>query len=158
MTKYVGRFFTDDEFVCRNCGTGRVHQRLVEILDAARTALGPLEITSGVRCHDPGRCTHNRDIGGRKSSYHIPQTTAVNSGHIDLGLAADVTFSRRSLRQPINILRLYITLERFAHPAPIGLGIYPTWVHIDVRSLATGRGATPGAARWEEHFPYPRLK
>lgn len=155
MTKWVGKYFKDDEFVCRGCKTGLVHLKLVEILDATRKMLGtPLEITSGVRCHEPGRCIRNSESGGRPNSLHIPQTLAVDGSKMDLGLAADVTYSKHSQRQPINIARLYITLERASRivGVEVGLGHYTSWVHLDCRSLI-GKPS----ARWEEHVHWPRL-
>jgi len=149
MTRWVGKYFTDDEFECQcRCGANLVHLRLVEILDKARRKLGvPLEVSSGVRC-----MLHNRSVGGRPNSYHQPQTLAVDGSKIDLGLASDITFAQRHLRQPINIIRLYTLLESYARPTSIGLGLYPTWVHIDVRGVV---GKSP--ARWDESFPWPRL-
>lgn len=149
MTKWVGQYFKDDEFACQcRCGAKLVHLRLVEILDSARKILRtPLEITSGVRC-----LKHNDDVGGKPNSYHKPQAFAVDGSSLDLGFAADVTFARAHQRQMINIARLYMALEKAGRPTNIGLGLYKTWVHVDVRGLIQ-----QPSARWESGFPWPRL-
>ena len=144
----MGKYFKQAEFACKcGCGAQLVHLGLVDILDSVRQAVGvPIEITSGVRCY-----RHNQDVGGKPSSYHIPRTMRVDGSLIDLGLAADFTYQKRSHRQPINILRLQILAEKFS-TSPVGVGIYPTWVHLDVRG-EHGRSR----ARWQESFPWPRL-
>lgn len=149
MTKRIGQYFKDDEFVCGcGCGSKLVHLRLVEILDAVRGKLGVgLRVNSGVRCP-----SYNKHIGGKPNSYHQPQQTAVDGSILDLGFAADITYSIFSYRQPINITRLYVLLERLSRPTDIGLGLYSSWVHIDVR----GEMGKP-AARWEKRFPWPRI-
>ena len=81
----------------------------------------------------------------------------IDGSRLDLGLAVDVTFAIRSQRQPINILRLYMLLESYSRPTPVGLGCYPTWVHFDVRGLFDAPGGRPAAARWSQGFPFPRL-
>ena len=155
MARRIGQYFTDDEFECGcGCGAKLVHLRLVEILDAVRGKLGVgVQVNSGVRCR-----AWNKHVGSKyPNSYHVPRSMQVDGSAIELGLAADITLSRHSHRQPINILRLYALLESLSRPTAIGLGLYPSWCHIDVRGLCGGPGGSPAPARWEVQFPFPRL-
>ena len=124
--KWVGNFFKADEFAC-SCGCSRyeIHPKLVEVADAVRKHLGvPLSVSSGVRC--PSR---NSDVGGKVGSLHLP------SGALHLGHAADFQFMDRGLINPLNILRLYTLFESFGRmtDSALGLGLYATFVHFDVR-------------------------
>ena len=111
-------YFKQEEFACKckQCspkymdGEGWVQPMLLVYLDQLRAMVGkPLYVNSGYRCPE-----HNLNIGGSPSSQH------------KLGKAAD-------LRYP----------KDFSHTAFIemcqevfskgGVGIYPTFVHVDVR-------------------------
>jgi len=138
---YVGKYFDDSEFACPESGLCEVHPRLVEILDAIREKVGTgIRINSGVRSPE-----HNRKVGGKSASLHLPRS--------GIGHAADFTFSVWSLKNPINICRLYMLAESLARPTDIGIGLYPTWVHLDVRGLVM---PPMKPARWDK-FPWPRL-
>ena len=143
-----GKWFKADEFKCNcgKCGLNTVHPELIKILDKARDHLGtPLRINSGVRC-GPQHSDYNGQIGGAKHSMHLPQ------GDDLIGFGVDITYSQSSRRSPLNMVRLWMTLEDVGRPIKLGLGLYPTWVHVDVRGLL-GRSE----ARWQDkYFPWPR--
>lgn len=118
--------FTWVEFGCRCglCGTNfspsvkRQLGRLAVALQALRDKAGPIRITSGYRCP-----RHNTAVGGVKDSQHV------------LGMAADIV--SRTLT-PEKLAELAATIPALAQG---GIGIYPSWVHVDVR--------TNGRARWD---------
>ena len=143
-----GKWFKADEFKCNcgKCGLNTVHPELIKILDRARDHLGtPLRINSGVRC-GPQHSDYNGQIGGAKNSMHLPQ------GDDLIGFGVDITYSQSAKRSPLNMTRLWMALEDAGRPIKLGLGLYPSWVHVDVRGLL-GRGE----ARWQDkYFPWPR--
>ena len=132
---WSAEFFTQAEFVCACCGKGAdlICPRLLLVADEVRRRLGPLKINSGYRCPE-----HNLEIGSNNASQHIK------------GKAADFTLARAADREnPVNILRLYITLEEVGRRhlgSGFGIGLYNSFVHFDTRN---------GAARWCE-FDWPR--
>jgi len=114
---------------------------LIEILDELRKQVGvALTCNSGHRCPN-----HNSSpsVGSTSGSYHLK------------GKAADITYARSGLRNRVNILRLFVLSENIGRKhGGLGLGIYPSFCHIDTRS-ANGSGISPG--RWSD-FAWPRLK
>lgn len=70
MTYYKSEFFRIDEYKCRcGCGLCSMHDNALKSLDKIRTIYGkPMAITSGCRCEK-----HNKEVGGAKSSAHLPQ-------------------------------------------------------------------------------------
>lgn len=147
---WPGKYFRPSEFACScgRCSMDKVKPELVKVLDKAREHLGvPLRINSGVRCDN-----HNLAVGGVSTSLHLgyPLKGKVADR---IGFAADVTYSSAGLRNPLNMCRLYMALESFGRPISLGLGLYPSFVHVDVRGLQ-GRKA----ARWaDRHFGWGRL-
>jgi len=89
-----------------------------DYLEPLRGQFGPVTISSGFRS-----VKYNAGVGGAPASYHTRR-----SGR--RGAAADVRCARGTPRE------WYAFLDR--HEAP-GLGIYPSWVHVDNRG---------GRARW----------
>ncbi|MEG1544869.1 MAG: D-Ala-D-Ala carboxypeptidase family metallohydrolase [Tannerellaceae bacterium] len=107
--------FSRKEFCCKcgrkKCDAASLDMRLVSGLQSLRDLIGtPLYITSAVRCR-----WHNNKIGGAAKSKHL------------LGQAADIQ-SRELLPKE---------LARFAEQIPAfekgGIGVYKSWVHVDVR-------------------------
>lgn len=118
--------FTWAEFACR-CGQCKADfppsvkkqlLRLAPALQALRNAVGPVRITSGYRCP-----AHNTAVGGAKASQHV------------LGLAADIVSRAHTPAQ------LAAAAEAIPAFKAGGIGLYPSWVHVDVR--------TTGPARWD---------
>jgi zinc D-Ala-D-Ala carboxypeptidase len=121
----LSRNFNRSEFACKGedcCGhSAPVHPDLVEALQALRDRIGkPLSITSGFRCN-----RHNQAISGEDHSFHT------------LGMAADVACPDGI--GPEELAALADGIELF-HQG--GIGIYPSWVHLDVRKN--------GKARWRK--------
>jgi uncharacterized protein YcbK (DUF882 family) len=116
--------FSRREFACRGrdcCGeSAPVHPALIMGLEQLRALVGkPLRISSGFRCN-----RHNREISGAADSLHT------------LGMAADVFVPAGWTAQE---------LAGRAESVPVfhegGIGIYTSWVHLDVRPT--------GKARWQ---------
>lgn len=114
----LSRNFDRSEFKCRcECGRDTVDVELVKVLEEVRVRFArPIHISSGYRCH-----IHNAAIGGSKGSQHL------------YGRAADFSIEGVS---PIDIAKFIDS----KYGNKYGLGIYPSWVHIDTRS--------GNAARW----------
>lgn len=102
----LSKNFSSEEFTCHcGCGFDDVNYELIDILQRCRDILGvPFKVTSGCRCEK-----HNRSIGGVDSSMHLE------------GKAADIKCSKQD------------ELNQLLSQLKIGLGIYETFTHIDVR-------------------------
>lgn len=117
----LSEHFSLSEFRCK-CGCGQVIvvPALIELLEYVREFSGfPIIITSGYRCPD-----HNAAVGGEPSSAHLT------------GEAADIA--------------VHSDTERFAYLEAMflygirRLGVYPSWLHLDVsQGLAQGVCWTP---------------
>ena len=126
-------YFTVDEF---RCHSGEPYppewendrlQSLVDALDAIRSAWGgPLHVVSGYRT-----AAYNTRIGGARNSQHVQ------------GRAADV---RPAKPTPENVARLHSLVGTLYAEGRLprlgGLGLYPGWIHVDVRAKRDGRLAT----------------
>ncbi len=121
LSKNFSRF----EFACKGkncCGhSAPVHPDLIQALQALRDRFGkPISVISGFRCN-----WHNGAVGGKKSSLHT------------LGMAADVYCPMGISPGELADQAEEIDLFRDG-----GIGVYPTWVHLDVRKN--------GKARWRK--------
>ena len=138
---WLGQYWRGSEFDCPCCksGGGAMDPILIKVLDECRKRLGVrMSCNSGFRCLE-----HNSSpsIGSGSGSYHPKH------------MAADVTFSRRGLRNRVNMLRIFVELENIGREfGGLGLGIYPSFIHCDTRSTISG--IQP--ARWST-FNWPRL-
>ena len=108
------KYFKRSEFKCKcgKCGGFPVEpdKGLVKLLDTIREHFNaPVTITSGVRCK-----THNANVGGASASQHLK------------GTAADIVVKGVT---PKNVAAYAETLL----PNTGGIGIYGTFVHVDVR-------------------------
>ena len=119
MSDRYSQHFTVKELACKCCGQpGPIAQELIDALETLRAMAGcPLIVTSGYRC-----TAHNRAIGGARDSQHIK------------GTAADV---KATSKTPLELFVLAAQI-----PDIKGLGLYRSWVHIDVRN-------TPKRAIWQ---------
>ena len=119
----LSKNFSRSEFACKGtncCGhSAPVHPELISALQDLRDQLNlPLSITSGFRCN-----RHNDSVGGAARSFHT------------MGMAADVACPKGMTAE--NLAQAAETIPAFQQG---GIGIYPSWVHLDVR--------TTGKARW----------
>lgn len=103
------------EFACKDGSDAIfVSDELVSILQQIRTKFGkPVVINSAFRTP-----THNKSVGGATTSQHL------------YGLAADIRIDGIS---PKTIYNYVETLM----PNKGGIGLYPTFVHVDVRPNKT---------------------
>ena len=113
----ASRNFDMEEFSCHcGCGLNLTHPYLVSVLQDLRDHFGePVKITSSTRCPE-----HNMNIGGAPQSKHL------------LGIAADIQVTNT----PPSVVHTYLETT---YPNAFGLGLYPSFVHLDVR---------PERARW----------
>lgn len=100
------------EFACKcgNCSQDTVDAELINILQAVRDEFGPVTISSGNRCP-----AHNAKIGGSPNSQHL------------FSKAADIVVKDAN---PVEVAEFIETLI----PHHGGIGIYSSWVHVDVRT------------------------
>lgn len=105
-------YFRRTEFACKcGCGYDTVDADLLHILHRLRRDSGKaVYINSGCRCDD-----HNSSIGGSVRSQHL------------LGKAADIRVAGVDTKK----IYQYIDLMR---PNDAGIGLYKTFVHVDVRA------------------------
>jgi zinc D-Ala-D-Ala carboxypeptidase len=121
----LSKNFSRSEFACKGracCNhSAPIHPVLVEALQELRDQVNvPLSITSGFRCNK-----HNKDIGGALKSLHT------------LGMAVDVACTWGAV-SPEKLAQAAKNIPAFEQG---GIGVYPSWVHLDVR--------TSGKARWD---------
>lgn len=111
--------FNSRETKCHcGCGEWKVSPTLVQSLELLRKKAGnlPIYINSARRC-----AVHNANVGGAADSQHLN------------GKAADITHSKLSL---LELLKIVETVATFKNG---GIGVYETFLHVDVRQ---------GEARW----------
>lgn len=104
--------FYSNEFDCKcsneDCKTTKIDLKLIEYLQSKRELVKiPIKINSGFRC-----LKHNASIGGAKNSFHTK------------GMAADIVLANAKIRD---------YLIHFKDSK--GLGIYNTFLHVDVRDV-----------------------
>jgi zinc D-Ala-D-Ala carboxypeptidase len=115
----LSKNFSRWEFECKcGCGFDQVDPRLIESLQRLRDLLStPVNINSACRCEK-----HNRDKGGEDDSQHL------------VGRAADIWCKGI---KPRKIAEIAKQIPEFHNG---GIGIYKTFIHLDVR--------INGPARW----------
>lgn len=126
----VSEHFSYSEFQCKGkqcCGgAGAVSPDLVVALERLRNTWGRrLLVTSGYRC-----AKHNEQVGGAPNSQHL------------LGLAVDVVPAGWNSGEGLarDVRRLAGLALRIGSFVNGGIGIYPGWLHLDIRGKP---------ARWE---------
>lgn len=107
--------FNEDEFRCRDGSLGPIDPKLPTCLEKLRTLAGnkPVKINSGYRSP-----AYNKKVGGSPNSQHMK------------GTAADIVIPGLTPKQ------VAVLAEKAGF---MGIGIYPTFTHVDVR---------PKKARW----------
>lgn len=106
----IGKYFSIREMACKEGGQVLYDYRLIEKLDQLREILGcPLYINSGYRTPE-----YNKKIGGSSNSQHM------------YGKAVDISTKNLDIDDE-TLIRICANLGF------TGIGIYPTWIHLDVR-------------------------
>lgn len=105
--------FSDKELACPCCGVNLCTERLVESLEKLRALIGKsISLNSAYRCP-----IHNKKVGGEPNSQHIQ------------GAAADIRVEGLT---PGEIYHLALQIPEFA-----GFGVAHTFIHVDVRQVAS---------------------
>ena len=120
LDEYGSTDFVSTEFDCNcsipNCKKTHVNIELIKLLQRIRDHFGkPVKINSAFRC-----VAHNHAVGGEQNSQHLK------------GNAADIV---------INGIKPIIIYQWLNGIHDGGLGLYDTFVHVDVRD---------GRARWDK--------
>ena len=115
MAAHDTRNFKVAEFACRcgrfDCPHYAVEQKLLDALQRLRDMIGaPIHVNSGYRCP-----AWNKRVGGAKNSTHMR------------GIAADIRCGELT---PAELAKFAEEVPAFANG---GIGIYKSWVHVDVR-------------------------
>ncbi len=112
--------FNEREFICRcgDCDHKEVSALLVDRLETLRARVGALVVSSGIRCR-----LHNSRVGGAPNSHHVPYQDPDDVGFI--GHAADIH------SRTLNPVRLFMEWRALFRDG--GAGLYPGWIHVDVR-------------------------
>ena len=106
----MSKNFKDSEMACDCCGEVKLDPHLFAILELVRLRFdSPVVITSGYRCPK-----HNESVGGASNSQHL------------LGTASDIVLKGVAPKD------VYDFIDGI-FPKTYGLGLYDTFVHIDVR-------------------------
>jgi len=109
-TVKIDRNFYLNEFECPCCHRVMIHSKLLKLLVKLRNKIGqPVYINSGFRC-----VKENENVGGVLHSYHL------------LGMAADIYVRNMKTSD----LLIYARMVGF-----MGIGFYPTFLHLDVRPI-----------------------
>jgi len=103
------KYFTEDEFVCKETGRNEIKPEFIHRLDELREACGfPFVVTSGYR--DP---SHSAEAHKPKAGRHAE------------GIAADIQVSGGSQRYALVCQAMALGFT--------GIGIAKTFVHVDIR-------------------------
>jgi len=112
----LSKDFSRDEFSCPCCNFDTVDAELVNVLQDLRDHYNsPVTVLSGCRC-----LLHNDAVGGSDDSQHL----RAKAGDIKM--------------KGVSPIAIYTCLKR-KYPTKYGIGLYSSWVHVDVR---------PEKARW----------
>ena len=111
--------FSAKELGCRCCGTIRVHEAFLGVLEKVREATKPLHLISCSRCY-----SHNSKIGGHKSSLHLID----NQKHLTPTIAADVSTVRWSNAEKLKFAKV-------AEDHGLSMGLKRNSIHVDYRHL-----------------------
>ena len=105
----ISKNFLLFEFQCHCCKQVILDFRLLDMLEILRRRVGdkPVIITSGYRCEE-----YNNKVGGVPGSYHL------------LGMAADIKVPGMA---PGDLLK------HASEAGFLGLGLYHTFCHLDIR-------------------------
>lgn len=91
-------------------------KELAKNMQVLRDHIGkPIQITSGYRSPE-----HNKKVGGAKASKHV------------LGMACDFKVKGLTPATIIKDIEVLIMCDKMKQG---GIGIYPTWVHYDIRNI-----------------------
>lgn len=106
----MSKHFKAFEFACPCCNKVIINHHLIAILEFVRAKFdSPVSISSGYRCKN-----HNEWVIGRPRSKHLT------------GMAADIKV------EGVNPEEVYRLLDK-TFPSSYGVGLYKSWVHVDVR-------------------------
>jgi uncharacterized protein YcbK (DUF882 family) len=135
----MSKYFNIQEFRCKGSGSpypsdwGDRFAILCGVLDAIREEWGgPLVVVSGYR-----DAAYNQALFEQSAARnHGVSGVAMKSQHIQ-GRAADIAPLADNPERVAQLHALILEM-RGALPAMGGLGLYPAWVHVDIRAHGPG--------------------
>lgn len=108
----LSKNFSRSEFACKcGCGADDIERGVVDLLERIREFVGNklIHIHSGVRCY-----SHNKACGGAHNSQHLQMK------------AADISVVGIEPKELARLIEENLNVG--------GLGVYPGFVHIDIRT------------------------
>ena len=111
--------FSTSELECHCCGTIRVHEAFLDVMELVREKTFPLPLISCCRC-----TPHNIDISGHKTSLHLID----NLKYLCPTIAADISTSSWEDSENLEFYKQ-------AHDAGLSMGLKNNSIHVDYREL-----------------------
>lgn len=113
----LSKNFFSGEFDCKckrtSCKKGYYPLAIVDLIKALQELRDiiacPIKIVSGYRCE-----AHNKKVGGAPESYHVK------------GMAVDIEIPKIGKEKLLEAVKKVKRIK--------GIGIYPTWIHLDIRA------------------------
>lgn len=113
--------FTEKEFACKCCGKNITSQKVIDMCQAIRDAIGyPIRVSSGTRCEK-----HNAEVGGEKNSNHVK------------GLAADLVCASTGAKRLFSVIADMKARGRLPELSYAILYTQKDFVHIDCGAART---------------------
>lgn len=111
--KLSKNFFSGEfDCKCKNCKKGEYPLAIVDLVKALQDLRDiiacPIKIISGYRCE-----AHNKKVGGAPDSFHVK------------GMAVDIETPKIGKDRLLEAVKAVKKIK--------GIGIYPTWIHLDIR-------------------------
>ena len=107
--------FAVKEFACKCCGKNIIDQRVINMCQVIRDAIGyPIRVSSGTRCEK-----HNAEVGGEKNSNHVK------------GLAADLVCESIGAKRLFSVIADMKARGELPEMSYAILYIQKDFVHID---------------------------
>ena len=91
------------EFACKHCGQNLIDQRVIDMAQTIRDALGvPVRINSGYRCE-----IHNKNVGGVQKKFNKNGKLITKGSNHIYGLAADLSCSLGAVKMFDTVKKLH---------------------------------------------------
>ena len=111
--------FSASELGCNCCGTIRVHEAFLDVMELLRERTRPLAMISCSRCQP-----HNLSVGGHKTSFHLID----NPKHLTQTIAGDINSGGWCDQEKTEVYQV-------AKELGLSMGLKENAFHLDYREL-----------------------